>query len=518
MRTLKLKIKSCDNVKLLSEYVSEYTGAYYKLFNNLELSQDSIFINSLSNKFCALTIESLIKNTQIKFKQITTQKEKTQKLIENLKKDLVNFDKKKLTKKQSKLKFKIIQKIAFLSRSVNKGICFGGKSLLRKITLMENSLKYLNDSDKLNKQKLIDQKKLEFKERRQIPIFLIGQSLSKSNRRINFDLKNCQITYKPNSKEKINIEFCFSRNYKIILSKLQECSKNSELPITVSISNNYVYITYDEAKLNGLNFDKNQLRKLQKNSISEKQSKDIYKTFIKEHEQYLLKNKFENCVGAIDLNPNFIGFSITDFNKNKVLYSVCYDLQKLNKKTKLASDKNQYQTNKRKHELIEIYKDIFQKCTHFKVSIFSIEDLNFKVVLESRTEFNRLTKNVWNRTLQENQINKHCNALGIKLIKVNPMYSSFMGNLIFKDYDPIASSRMIAERAQNKYTKGFKILGGIERIDQEKLDYLLGKNISNNYKSWKQLYSEIGELPYRNKVVNQSKNFKSNKSRVILTI
>ena len=147
-----------------------------------------------------------------------------------------------------------------------------------------------------------------------------------------------------------------------------------------------------------------------------------------------------------------------------------------------------------------------------------MEDLDFKNTVNNESkEFNRLTKTIWNRVLQTNQIVKYCNILGMKLEKVNPIYSSFQGNLIFKDYDPIASSRIIAERAYNKYEKGFSIYQGLERIDSEKLTYLLNKNISDT-SSWKQLYSEIGKLSYRNKEISQSKNFIHRKSKVILIV
>lgn len=522
MLTLKIKIKSIDKPELLDNYISNYTHAYYKLYNNFELSEDELFMKSIRGDFSLYTITCLKINVKTKIDQYQTQKLKKQELLKNLELELQNF--KKINKYDSCKKFKLIQKISFLKKSIGKNVCFGGKELLREITKLKQVIQsnFLNESELKEKQILLERKQNDFKEKRQIPIFIIGQERENANKHFRFNFENNKIVYCFNRNNHINIKFHKHKNYTKTLIKLQELSDERKIPITVRLSNDYVYLTFDETKLNEVAFDKNNLKRKQKNCITKEQKKVVYKILIKEHEAKLLKDKIEKRVGAIDLNPNHIGFNITDYNTNKLIYSVNYDLTTLNDKTGKSSTDNKKQIFKRKQEICLIYKDIFSKCKHYKVSKFGIEDLEFKdkSVNTASKEANRQTKNIWSRELQLNQIKKCCNITGIKLIEVNPMYSSFMGNMIYKDYDPIASSRIIAERAQNKYVKGFNVLGNLDRINQEKLDYLLGENIckSSDITSLKELYIKIGKLNYRNKTISHQTTFQSHKSKVALVI
>lgn len=517
MITLKLKINEVDKPELLQQYISDYTHAFYKLYNNLELSSDDIFIKSITDKFCTYTYTCLKNSVDSTFKKFETNQSKQKKLLVESEKELKDLKVKTILDKRKK--FKLIQKIANLKRNLGKNICFGSKKLLREITKLKQDIQQQPLSKEVlkEKQNLVDKKLLEFKKSRKVPIIIEGTELFNGNKKFNFDLTNNKITYIKSVKGKIVITFVDYKNQRKTLSKIQELTRLQKIPITVTLSEDYIYLIYDEAKLEGKAFNTNALNRERKGK-SDAEKKEIYKRHIKEFDQEQLIGKIKNRIGAIDLNPNHIGFSITDFNSNKLLYSISYNLEYLNKKSGKASTNNSYQTNKRKHEIIHIYKDIFQKCIHFKVSSFGLEDLNFKEKVNTESkEFNRQIKNIWNRDLQINQVKKWCNKLGIKLVEVDPMYSSFIGNMIFKDYDPIASSRIIAERANFKYAKGFNKFGNLERIDQEKLNYLLGKNISE-FTSWKQLFVEIRDLPYRNKVISQSQNFKHRKSKVILVI
>ena len=64
--------------------------------------------------------------------------------------------------------------------------------------------------------------------------------------------------------------------------------------------------------------------------------------------------------------------------------------------------------------------------------------------------------------------------------------------------------------------KGFTIYPDVFRINQEKLNYLLGENINIEGISWLQLYSKISLLRYRNPRISGKidKNLKSKKSRI----
>jgi hypothetical protein len=95
---------------------------------------------------------------------------------------------------------------------------------------------------------------------------------------------------------------------------------------------------------------------------------------------------------------------------------------------------------------------------NLKVSHFVTEDLSNIHKLNSNKETNRQVKNIWNRNYLDNLITKWCNHFGLKHIKINPVYSSFIGNILYNEYDPVASSIEIGRRGIIKYIKGNKLL------------------------------------------------------------
>ena len=90
--------------------------------------------------------------------------------------------------------------------------------------------------------------------------------------------------------------------------------------------------------------------------------------------------------------------------------------------------------------------------------------------------------------------------MGLNLVEVNPVYTSFIGNMIYDDQDPIASSLEIGRRGIVKFLKGSSIYPKVSRINQEKLNYLLGENVDIEGLGWKQLYKRIYLLRYRNPI------------------
>jgi len=165
--------------------------------------------------------------------------------------------------------------------------------------------------------------------------------------------------------------------------------------------------------------------------------------------------------------------------------------------------------------LKEIYSFMFDLAIHYKVAYFCIEDLSIKPAQKDVKvkEFNRKVNNIWKKDLQINLVKKHCNINGIIYREVSPAYSSFIGNMVYNEYDPIASAHEICRRGMNSYIKGCSIYPDISSINQEKLNYLLGENVDS---SWNKLYKTIinSGLRYRNKdkkslSVNKFKSFKS---------
>lgn len=201
------------------------------------------------------------------------------------------------------------------------------------------------------------------------------------------------------------------------------------------------------------------------------------------------------------MNPNYIGFSISKWynGKRKVLLEEQYDLSYFTKnlyKSSFHKD-SKHQNNKQIFELKEIAKDIIKKCKFFHIGKFGIEDLNFKQTNSCKGKFfNRLTRNKWKRDCLVSALRKQCLLNKIDFIEVNPVYSSFIGNLCNDAPDPIAASLEIARRVMFKYIKGQFYP---ELIKAESLFNLWKESASWVYRSWKELFDIVktAGLKYR---------------------
>jgi IS605 OrfB family transposase len=520
MLTLKLKISSISDSELLSEYISSYTGLFYKLYNNPELMNDKVFIQqNISDKIDKSIYDFCVIDVKTKLNQRETRIKSDKKEIEDIEKLLLKNNFK--TEKELRKKYKLINKLSRLKRNINKNITFGGKSLLREIT----KLSQINH--KTEKQiALLKSKKEEFKSKRKLGLYLVGRACEKGNRKVDFDLDNNKIIFKANKRDKIEINFKQPKDgkQKNILRKLQIFSKQRLIPLTVTINNEYINIAYDNEFLNGYSFNENECKKEQKRHICTENKKQIYIKYKKEQNDRKLFGKLENRYLSFDLNPKYIGFSIFDSNENndidKIIYKEYIDLNKLSLRLGLSSEnhKQRKQNNKRKHEIKEVWKYIFNLARHYKVYNIVMEDLDFKSNNKDggNKEFNRQTKNIWHKTLTESLIKKYCENGGLNLIKVNPCYSSFIGNMIYDYPDPIAASLEIGRRGIVKYIKGSSIYPKVFLINQEKLNYLLGENVDTKGFGWLQLYGLISLLRYRNPVETGLKgtNLYSYKSKV----
>lgn len=285
--------------------------------------------------------------------------------------------------------------------------------------------------------------KKEFKNKRIEPLWICGEATHyHGNRkfRIQDDLKS--ILFKPNKKTKIFLALpSLKKNYAKILKKLCEHAAIDDMPITFSIDQEHVRISFDESKV----FNKN----------TAKQKK--------------------NRVLAIDMNPNYIGYSVVDWHNERdfdVVKTGCYSFKKLNDKqfalkltkkqreelkridriklTSKAKIKNAYFNNKRNHEMIEVAKDICCIAKHFACEMVVVEDLNMKSQDRSKGKrFNRLCNSFFIRNAFINNLNKRCNIDGIKFLKVAPAYSSFIGNFLYRSLnlpDPILASIELGRR------------------------------------------------------------------------
>ena len=465
---------NCSDVEYINNKINNYSACVRFLYKKSEELCDDMLLLYCKRRFGLSDIELrslIVEVKQIKnvfLSKIESAKdtikdiqEKIEELSAKLKKVKLKPNNESNSKKIKFIKrkiFRLNRKISQNQRFVSSEIVFGGRSLLRKIS-------YLNNDKTSNEADIIKYKN-EYQHRRCGGLFLMGEANQKGNRFFDFDLPNKQIIYKPQKNKKIT--FDLSKRSGVDYNKLQYLIDNKLISITVRIDNNTLSIMFDESILSGFYIDKSERRKevIEKTKhITDKEVRksvvnQIYVKYYRELEEKQLKGKLPNRYLGIDLNPDYIGYSIIDKNKSnyRIIDSGCFDLKKLNVKPKKSSDSDYslYLNNKRKHEIKEVINHIFKIMKHHKVAFFVMEDLEFKdnKQKEFSKEFNRKTKNIWNRELIENLINKKCTEGGYQLIKVNPVYSSLIGNLTNKIFDPVAASIEITRRGAFKYDKG----------------------------------------------------------------
>ena len=302
--------------------------------------------------------------------------------------------------------------------------------------------------------------KEEYKKARNLGLFSEGEVNIKGNRYFKIDLQNKIIIYKRSRKEHIQLKINqWIRDKQLkILESIHICMENKVCPITFKLKEDHIFITYDE-------------------TIVEK-----YKQF------YNLK---ENRVLGIDLNPEYFGISVIEFDKDdsfKVIHKEVINISELNDQS----------TNKVKFELQQIDNKIIQLCNYFKCQTLAVEDLKFKKSKKLPTKYlNRLCKNKFRYSTIKSHLQTLCNTYGVKFVEINPAYSSVVGNLNYGSEstpDMVAASIEIARRAYKKFSKGwFYPALNKERV-KEVLMHLWKKNLELNFNSWPELSNQIKEL------------------------
>ena len=343
--------------------------------------------------------------------------------------------------------------------------------------LKNSSLRNAQGIFKLNKNKKVHfgkflkfQRKLiskdELKDSRNTGIISEGEMNQKGNRLFKIDVENHKFIYKRACKEHYDLKIVekLSDKRKQILEKIQILMSEKKIPVTIRLKKDHIYLSYDEKIVE-----------------KEKQFKDLFK----------------NRVLGIDLNPNYFGISIIEFNRNdkfSVIHKEVIDLNKLQEKSK----------NKIHHELYEINHYILKLCKQWHVSKLAIEDLKFKKQDKFwNKDLNRLCKNKFRYSFIKNHLNTLCNVYGVELIEVNAAYSSIIGNFVHGSKscpDMIAASIEIARRCYKKFEKGW-IYPKI--VSDQRIQQVLGnqwkKELMLDYMSWKGLSGIIkkSKLKYR---------------------
>ena len=321
--------------------------------------------------------------------------------------------------------------------------------------------------------------------------------------KLSADLKQVILKLK-DKKVKLNLIGNYSKNLLYKLSQIYKHQILDDTPLTYKIDTNYIYITFDETIV-----------------LSSK----------------LNLKQITNRVLSLDLNPNYIGWSITDWKSSSefnVVKSGVYTFKNLTDKIQDLKGKGfssespirKHLNNKLEYETYQIVKNIIKKAIYYKVQLIGIEDLSIKSKnLGKGCYLNGLINNKWLRNKFSTCLEKYCNIYGFKFQKVKSEYSSFIGNFLFRSLnlpDMVLSSIEIGRRTyefynqyiskQNKIHKNI-ILPNLKDFNSLYIKSLEEFNIQNTeFKDLKDLYYifKNSKLTYRVPIQSNVKVFRFN--------
>jgi len=247
--------------------------------------------------------------------------------------------------------------------------------------------------------------KEELIQKRNPSLMTIGRAADRQgNRKFKIDIKNQRFFFCPDKNTSFELKVLAKAKMFLKLAEYEERAKARELPITYRLTRTHLIISIDETRL----------------------AKPT--------------EKIKDRILGIDLNPNYIGISVSDFDRNgqREVFSQVFDLTKLNKLS----------TNKKKYEQLQISNRIAKLASHYKVETVAVEKLEIRTENHNKgKKFNKLL-NTWDRNTFTNNVRKHCGFLGIHFQEVIPEYSSFVGCLQHPTkIDSVAASLELARRA-----------------------------------------------------------------------
>ena len=347
--------------------------------------------------------------------------------------------------------------------------------------------------------------KEEFKERRLVPLCSIGEGRCNGNRFFRLSEDCYSVIFSPMLKQKTKLKLIGVGNRIKVLKKLYIHQQLKDTPITYKLDKKFVYISFDESILR----DK-------------------------------IVKPISNRIFSIDMNPNYIGWSVVDLKESdefKVVNSGVISLKNINdvefkfKKLKLpsTSTERKHLNNKRNYETLEVSKFLVDISKHYHCECFAIEDL----VIKSKDNyqgknFNRLINNNWNRNKLVNNLRKRCNIFGIKFVEISPQYSSVIGNLVYRELrlpDMVLSSIEISRRCYEfnlQYIKKIKaktknvIFPDLTELLLDKVKHSLEEvKCFVDFVSWKQIHSELKKSKLRYRFPLDERVFKTKTLRFI---
>lgn len=311
--------------------------------------------------------------------------------------------------------------------------------------------------------------KSEFSKNRLNSLYAQGEKTKYGNRFFKLDILNNKIIFKydRNNHYELNIKHISKHDLKLLM-RLQELCSINEAKYTITMDDTTIHISFDEVVEDNVKLNS---------------------------ERYI----------GIDMNPSNIGVSVCDSNHNVIdVYNFNFD-EIINKITNIKKPstpekiiKKKHLDNKLNYEILDISKRISDISRHYQCKFIFIEDLNFKQKENKNKGFNRLTKNLWKRNIFVQNLQKKSVTNGQKLFKVNPAYSSFIGNCMYDYVDPVNASIEIGRR-------GYECI--IKKSKKYYPPVLLKQSFTHRWKemvndiqgSWKTLFDQVKntKLSYR---------------------
>ena len=363
----------------------------------------------------------------------------------------------------------------FIDSHFKNSAIFDSKSLLGKEKVIFGGKKLFIDrcQNKISKD--------EFQIKKLRPLYSVGESDKKGNRKFSIITEN-HIIFKPTREEHFLLEINPSRNYQKYLIQLSQLSNEKKIPIDFKLGFEYIYVSFNLNKL------KNERK---------------------------ITSKIKDRYFAIDMNPNYVGYSVIEWydeKEYKIIDDGAISLKNLNdyddslKGKGFASDSKErkYITNKRNYEISDIAHKLERIANHYLCEFFVMEDLTIPSKDNGKGKrFNRLCNQQWCRNRFCNILKKLCKLDKIKILEVIPNYSSFIGNLVYRSEklpDFVLASIEIGRRGyefnhqyvlKDKDKKKNIVFGN---FDEDKVVYaqsLEELGISEQFSSFKELYDKV---------------------------
>jgi hypothetical protein len=345
-----------------------------------------------------------------------------------------------------------MQEAKQIYNSSGKGVVFGGKKLFQE-----------RQQGKISRE--------DFEILKLSSIYSVGAASDGSNRKFQI-ISSDKIIFQPSRQE--HFELTLPKLRKNLAKDLERLiNLQGKIPITYHLDTNFIWIT----------FENNDLYSIKRDIIPDR-------------------------IFAIDLNPNYIGYAVVDWKSSddfEIIDSGVFSTKAISNIKQVNHDKLRYEQTKIADRLVNLAK-------HFGCETFALEKLQTGTGNRGfGRHFNRLCNNSWNKNWLIYQIKKRCSLNKIQTLDVLCQYSSYIGNLAFRDSnlpDQCLAAIEISRRAyefDHQYVKKDKnIQKNIVFLTSEKLlekvrQSLEELHFSPAWKDFKDLCSQIKirKLRYR---------------------